>query len=163
MYIHDFRWKKILSKPDSTSAMVPTDLNNRLPVLRVLVVRITRALVLQVRVVVVGGGGGVGVVAVLVDLIQTPNEIKEIINSWLFRYDMNLGPQLYALCPHLLLVWQNMSKYKMIWFDSTKWRAKQMFWCGCLDSYFQEEEECNVSVTVLLELHSTQATHHFTK
>ncbi len=56
--------------------MIPTDPNNRLPVLRVLIVRVTGALVLQVGVVVVGGG--VGVVAVLVDLIQTPDEIKHI-------------------------------------------------------------------------------------
>lgn len=47
------------------------DPNNRLPVLRVLVVRVTGALMLQVGVVV--PGGGVGVVAVLVDLIQTPD------------------------------------------------------------------------------------------
>lgn len=49
---------------------VPTDPNNGLPVLRVLVVRVTGALVLQVGVMV--AGRGVGVVAVLVDLIQAP-------------------------------------------------------------------------------------------
>lgn len=56
--------------------MIPTDPNSRLPVLRVLIVRVTRALVLQMGVIVAGGGGGVGVVAVLVDLIQTPGKIK---------------------------------------------------------------------------------------
>lgn len=53
---------------------IPGDSNNRLPVLRVLVVRVTWALVLQVGLVVMGGG--VGVVAVLVDLIQTPDDEK---------------------------------------------------------------------------------------
>lgn len=51
--------------------MILTDPSNRLPVLRVLVVRVTRSLMLQVGVVVVGRG----VVAVLVDLVQTPGKI----------------------------------------------------------------------------------------
>lgn len=51
--------------------MILTDPSNRLPVLRVLVVRVTRSLMLQVGVVVVGRG----VVAVLVDLVQTPDKI----------------------------------------------------------------------------------------
>lgn len=52
----------------------PRDPSNRLPVLRVLVVRVTGALMLQVGVVV--ARGGVGVVAVLVDLIQTSDGSK---------------------------------------------------------------------------------------
>lgn len=56
---------------------IPGDSNNRLPVLRVLVVRVTWALVLQVGLVVMGGR--VGVVAVLVDLIQTPDDEKTYV------------------------------------------------------------------------------------
>lgn len=56
------------------SNIPPTGLSSRLPVLRVLVVRITRALVLQVGVMVTGRGGGVGLTAVLVDLIQAPDK-----------------------------------------------------------------------------------------
>lgn len=54
------------------SLMPPTGESCRLPVLRVLVVRIPGALVFQAGVMVTGGGGGV--TAVLVDLIQTPDK-----------------------------------------------------------------------------------------
>lgn len=62
---------KIRECTSFASLMPPTGERCRLPVLRVLVVRIPRALVLQAGVMVTGGGGGV--TAVLVDLIQAPD------------------------------------------------------------------------------------------
>lgn len=66
---------KIRECTSFASLMPPTGESCRLPVLRVLVVRIPRALVLQAGVMVTGGGGGGGggVTAVLVDLIQAPD------------------------------------------------------------------------------------------
>lgn len=94
---------------------------HRLPVLRVLVVRVTGALVLQVGVVV--AGGGVGVVAVLVDLIQAPDEIKDISSihrfllMWYEPWSLVLMMSTFTLA-----IWQNI---QTIWLDSAKERAKQ--------------------------------------
>lgn len=58
------------AKSPSHRICTDTDPHNRLPVLGVLVVRVAGPLVLQVGLVVV--------VAVLVDLIQTPDEMKKV-------------------------------------------------------------------------------------
>lgn len=35
-------------------------------------------------------GGGVGLVPVLMDLVQTPDETREMIKSWLLQYGQHL-------------------------------------------------------------------------
>lgn len=79
-----------------------TDASNGLPVFRVLIVRIPRALVLQVGIMV----SRVGVVAVLVNLIQAPdiNEKYLIKVCFLFRGNMNIGPYLVAVTIQYVLL-----------------------------------------------------------
>lgn len=86
LFLNFFSYKSTETH-DTHNHPVPRDPKNRVPVLRVLIVRVTGTLALQVGVAVLAGG--VGVVAVLVDLIQTPNE------STIFRFNMNLGPLLH--------------------------------------------------------------------